>query len=179
MTFLAVAQRMRERHFVVADDAVVEIRDPERAVGAELQINGAEPRVGDAHEVGHLVAHAAAAAPFDAVTVDAAGHDVADDEVALKFFRPRRVVEHGDAADGGAAVAVLNGRGREAESVVGRAEARIPAAAQELVDGRTMAVGGIEVAHRVEGEAEGVYLAVSPLLEARTIHAEAVDVTAR
>ena len=42
---LAVALGVVERHFVVADDAVVEVGDVERAVGAELDVDGPEPGV--------------------------------------------------------------------------------------------------------------------------------------
>jgi len=45
---------MIQRHLVVADDPVVEVSDVERVVGAELQIDGAEPRVITGDEVGLL-----------------------------------------------------------------------------------------------------------------------------
>ena len=43
---------MRQRDFVVADDPVVEVEDVEGPVRADLQIDGAEPGVGRAQEVG-------------------------------------------------------------------------------------------------------------------------------
>ena len=42
---LAVAAGVGQRHLVVADDPVVEVGDVERAVGAELDVHGAEPGV--------------------------------------------------------------------------------------------------------------------------------------
>ena len=38
----------------MADDAVVEVEDVQRAVGAELNIDGAEPGVGRDQEIGLL-----------------------------------------------------------------------------------------------------------------------------
>src|SRR5207247_950355 len=42
---LTVAAWMRERHFVMADDAIVKIRDVKRAIGTELIVHGPEPRI--------------------------------------------------------------------------------------------------------------------------------------
>ena len=49
-----VATGVVERHFEVADDPVVEVGDVERAVGADLHVDGAEPRVVRDEEVGLL-----------------------------------------------------------------------------------------------------------------------------
>ena len=45
------------------------------------------------------------------------------------------------------------------------AEARIPAAAQQLIDRLRMAVGRVEVAQRIETQAERIDLAVRELLD--------------
>ena len=42
---LAIAARMRQRHFVVADDPIVEIGDVQRAVGPQLQVDRPEPGI--------------------------------------------------------------------------------------------------------------------------------------
>ncbi len=81
-----------------------------------------------------------------------------------------------DARDAGRAVRVAHHLGAEAEAVVRLAEAGVVGAAEELVDGLRVAVGGEEVAQRIEREAEGVDLAVGEVLDARAVGPEAVDV---
>src|SRR5829696_5590215 len=119
----------------MSNDAVVEIRDPQGAVRSELQIDGAEPRIRDADQVWHFMAHARAAAPFDAVAIDTAGHHVADNQIITKFLGPRRIIQHRDAANRRAAVRVLYGGGSKTETIIRRTKAGIPSAAQQLVNG--------------------------------------------
>ena len=54
---LVVAARVAEVHFAVVDDRVAPVGDVERAVGAELHINGAEGGIGCLHEDGQLFGH--------------------------------------------------------------------------------------------------------------------------
>ena len=173
---LAVATGMRQRHFVVADDAVVEIGHVERAVGAEGVVHGTEPRIGRREEIGLLDGLGRGADEGDLVPVQPAGHDVADEERVVVFGGPEVVGVVDGTVDGGAAVGVLQHDGREAESVVGLAEARVMPAGEELVERRAVAVAGVEVAAWIEGEAEGVHLAVGVVLQFGTVEAEAVGV---
>src|SRR6185369_8673251 len=57
----AVAARMREGHFVVAYDPIVEVGDVERAVRTDCRIDGTEPGIVRAHEVGHRAGDASGA----------------------------------------------------------------------------------------------------------------------
>ena len=106
----------------------------------------------------------------------AVGHDVADeDRPAVRCGEVvGRVVD--DAGDGGRAVVVRHISGTEPEPVVGLAEAWIPAAAEELVDRLAVAVARVEVAERVEAEAERVDLAVREVLQMRAVGPHPVDV---
>src|SRR5207253_93127 len=51
----AIAARMVERHFVVADDAVVKVGDVERPIGSELDIDWPEPRIAARKKIGLLL----------------------------------------------------------------------------------------------------------------------------
>ena len=95
---LAVASGVIEAHLVVTDDAVVKIGNVQRTVGAELQIDRPEPWVAGANQVRQLGAFRAAAAPLDPVAIDAAGDDVADEDVVAEFRRPVIVLVENDAA---------------------------------------------------------------------------------
>ena len=173
---LAVAARMHQRHLVVADDAVVEIRDVESAVRPEDVVDRTEPRIGRGQEIRLLGGLRRRTGEGDLVAVQPAGHHVADEERVLVLGRPQVVVVVEGAVDGGAAVGVLQHHRRVAEAVVRLAEARIPAAIEQLVDGRAVAIAGVEVAAGVPREAEGVHLPVGVLLDARAVEADAVGV---
>ena len=143
---LAVAPGVVEPDLVVADNAVVKIGNVQRAVRAELQVDRPEPRVARADQVRHLDALGAAAAPVDLVAIDAAGHDVADENVVAKLRRPvGGAVEH-DAAQAGGVVVVSDYQRPEADAVVRLAEARVIGIADKLVNRRTVAVGRVKVA---------------------------------
>ena len=109
--------------------------------------------------------------PGQAELVDAVGDHVAD-EAAVAVGR-REVVGGvvGDAGDGGRVVVVVDHLRGEAEAVVRLAEAGVVAAAQELLDRLRVAVAGVEVAQRVEGQAERVDLAVGEVFEVRAVGA--------
>src|SRR5687767_1631972 len=64
----------------------------------------------------------------------------------------------------------------EAESVVRLAEAGIISAFQELVEWPRVAVRGIEVAERIERQAEGIDLAPGELLDFAAIGLDAIGV---
>src|ERR1051325_11610263 len=115
---LAVAAGMVERDFVVANDAVVKIRDVNRAVGAELQIHRAKPRVVAAQKVRFFLREAGRAVLDEGVAIDAARHDVSDEGVAaeLGWKICRGVKNH--SGDGRRAVAVRGNVRREAETVL-------------------------------------------------------------
>ena len=124
-----------EGDFVVADDLVVEVGDVEGVVGAELEIDGAEPGVIAGDEVGLLVGFGRGAGEGDVVVVDAGGDAVAEEDVIVPLGAPHTAVEIHDAADAGAAVRVLAHDGREAESVMRFAKAGIAGSANELIHG--------------------------------------------
>ncbi len=100
------------------------------------------------------------AVPLELVAVDAARDGVAVEEVAAVFLGEFVVGVIGDAGDGAGAVVVVGDARGEAEAVVLFADAFVVAAAQEHVDWLGVAVGAEEIAERIEGEAEGVGLAV-------------------
>ena len=173
---LAVATGMRERNFVVADDAVVEVRDVERAVGSKLRIDRTEPRIVRRDEVRQGAGDTRGAVLRHAVTEDAAGHHVAEEHVPMKLGGPEVVGVDGDAINGRRAAHLLHHRRDEAEAVVRFSEARIVTASEKLEERFAVAVGGIQAARFVEGEAEGIHLAVRVMFNARTIEADAVAV---
>ena len=96
---LVIAARVGERLLVVADDRIVEVRDPERAVGAELHLDGAEPRVVAREEVGHLDRLRTRAVPLVAVAIDPARNRIAVEGVAPILLRKLLGGVVGDAGD--------------------------------------------------------------------------------
>src|SRR5262245_10339614 len=171
-----IAPWMRQRDFVVADDAVIEVEDVHGAVGTNVNIDGAEPRVVGGEEVGLLDGANGAAVIFGLVAIDAAGHDVAAVEVAAILFGEILAAVFHKATDGRAAVQVVHHRRDEAEAVVWLAEAGVVAAAQELIDGFGVAVGGEDIEVFVKAHAEGIDLAVREVLDAAAVELEAEDV---
>ncbi len=105
----------------------------------------AEPRVLGAQEIRPLVADARRPAPFDPIAVYSPRPDVADDDVVLVLVAPAHVIEIDNPAERRAAVRVLDRRRRKAEPIVRLAEARVARAADQLIDGRAMAIGGKHV----------------------------------
>ena len=173
---LAVAAGVGEGDLVVADDPVVEVGDVEGTVGAELDVDRAEPGVVADDEVGLGDRPGGRAVPLELVVVDPAGDDVADEDRASVGFGEvvGRVV--GDPADPGRAVVVADHLGAEAEAVVGLAEARVIGPSQELIDRPAVAVARIKVAVRVERQAEGVDLAMRVIFDVRAVGLHPVDV---
>ena len=165
-TAFFITARVVERDFVVADDLVVEVGHIEGAVGAELEIDGTKPGVVAGDEVGLLVGLGCGAGEGDVVVVDAGGDAVAKEDVIVPFRAPDAAVEVNDAADAGAAMRVLAHDGREAEAVMRFAKTGIAGAADELIHGRAVAVGAVEVAVAIPGEAEGVDLAAGVFFDA-------------
>jgi len=72
----------------VADDAIVEIRDVERAIGSELCVHGAEPRVIRGDEIGSRLGDASGAQVNSVIAKDGAAHHVADENAVVIFLRP-------------------------------------------------------------------------------------------
>ena len=165
-TSLAIAAGVVEAHLVVANDAVVKIGDVQCAVRAELQIDRPEPRVAGSHEVRQFGTFWAATEPINPVAIDAAGDDVADENVVTELRRPMiGLVKHNTAQAGGVVV-VPDDQWRKAHAVVRLAEARVIGIANQLVDRRAMAVGGVKVTKRIEAHAKRVDLPESELLDA-------------
>src|SRR4029079_5263033 len=100
----------------------------------DLYIDGAEPGVGGAEEVGLLDSPDRAAVIFGLVAVDAAGHEVAAIKIATILLGKILAAVFDEAADGSAAVEVVHHGRDEAEAVVRLAEAGVIAAAEELID---------------------------------------------
>ena len=173
-----VAARVRERHLVVADDRVVEIRDPERAVGAELHLHGAKGGIVAREKIRQAHGLRGRAGPVEVVAIDAACDGVAVEKIAAVFGGKLRGGVARDAGDGAGAVIVERDRRREAEAVVLFADALVIAAVNEEIDGLRVGVGGVNVAALIEREAEGIGLPVRPQLETRAIGAEAIGVAA-
>ena len=140
-----VPSRMIQRDFVVTNDAVVEVGDVEGAVRAELEIDGVEPEVVAGEEVGLLVGLRGGAGEGDEVVIDLRGDGVADEHVIVPLSAPDAAVDVEGTADAGGAVGMLAHDGAEAEGVGLFPELRIGRATNELVDGRAMAVSGIEI----------------------------------
>ncbi len=163
---------MIQRHFVVADDLVVKVGDVEGVVGAELEIDGAEPRVLAGEEIGLFVRLRRGAGEGDVVVVHLRGDDIADEGVIVPFRPPHAAVDVNDAADASAAVRVLAHDGRKAEAIVRFAKAGITSAPNELVNRRTVAVGAVKIAVAVPREAEGIDLAAGVFFDSRTVGAE-------
>ena len=98
---LAVAAGMGQRHFVMADDPVVEIGDVEGPVGPELDVDGPEPvdrRIQT--KSGCSIALRRRAVPLDPVVVDAVGDHVADEHraaIGLGELVGRVISDAGDA----------------------------------------------------------------------------------
>ena len=125
---------MRQRHFIMADDPVIEIGDIHRSIGSKLQVDGPEPRVVAHHEIGLFDRLGRRAVPLDRVAVDTVRNDVADEEIVAKRLGKMVGGVVDDAGDGRRAVIVRGHLGTEAEAVVRLAEARIPSPAEKLID---------------------------------------------
>ena len=148
-TGLTIATGVVEPYLIVANNAVIKIGDVQCTVGTELQINRPEPRVSGSHEVRQFDTFWAAAKPINPVTIDAAGHDIADENIVAEFRRPMiRLVKH-NATQAGGVVVVLDDQWGKAHAVVGLAEARVVGIANQLVDRRAMTVGGVEVTKHI------------------------------
>lgn len=141
----AIAAGVVEGDFVVADDAVVEVGDVERAVRGDAEVDGAEPWVCAGEEVGFLVGGGGAAVEGDAVGIDAGGDDVSDEDAVVPWVAPDVFFEVGDAADAGGGVGVVDHDGAEADAVVGFSEARIDGSGEELIDGGAVAIRAVEI----------------------------------
>ena len=72
---------------------------------------------------------------------------------------------------------VRDGGGRKAKAIVWFAEARIIAAANELIDRRAMAIGRIKIPARIQMHAKWIHLPPGKLLHTRAIRANAVGVS--
>jgi hypothetical protein len=77
----------------------------------------------------------------------------------------------------GAMIVCRDGR-REPEAVVLLADALVKTAGDEQVDGLGMRIGRVDVAARIERQAEGIRLAIRENLEPRTVRAETIRVAA-
>ena len=86
------------------------------------------------------------------------------------------LVEH-NAAQAGGVVIVPDDQRRKTHAVVRLAEARVVGVANELIDRRAVAVGGVKVAVRIKAHAERVHLPEGKLLHARAVELHAVGVT--
>ncbi len=165
----AVAAGVGQRDLVVADDPVVEVGDVEGPVGAQLDVHRPEPVVLAPDEVGLLDPLGRRAVPLDPVVVDPVGDDVADEDVAAIRLGELVGGVVADAGDAGRAVVVGDHLGAEPQAVVRLAEAGVPGAPQELIDRPAVAVARVEVAQRVERQAERVDLAVGDVLGVRAV----------
>ena len=104
--------------------------------------------------------------PFDAVAIDTTGDDVADEDIVMILrgkILPGVVC---DAADRRGSVEVAHQLRDETKTVVRLAEARVPAAADDLIGRLGVAVGRVLIAQGIERATEGVDLAVGVLLDA-------------
>ena len=160
----------------MADDAVVKIGHVQRAIRPELEIYWAKPRVRGLEKIRGLAPFRATAVIRDFIAVDPAGHYVAHQNISAKLRRPPRVINQSDPANGGGTVRVRN-RGRcKTQTVVRFAKARIITAANELIDRRTVTVGRVKIAARIQMHAEGIHLPPCELLHARAVRPNAVGV---
>src|SRR6185437_1924768 len=174
-TTLTIAAGMCERHFVMTDDAVVEVGDVQGPIGTELDMDRAEPRIIRLKK-SLKYSFWSRTVPLDGELVDAMADDIADVGAALIGLGKMIGVVESEASHGGRfRVAVVHLR-RQTEAIVGRAETRIPAAAQQLIDRLRVTVGRVEIAQRIEGDAEWIDLAVRELLDVAAIGPDAVGV---
>ena len=96
---------MVETHLVVTNDAVVKIGDVQCSVRAELQINRPKPRVAGSHEVGQFGTFWATPEPINPVAINAAGDNIADENIVAEFRRPMiALVKHNPTQAGGVVV---------------------------------------------------------------------------
>src|SRR5439155_24740385 len=130
---------------------------------------GPEPGIVAAEEIGCFFGDASGAVLDQGVAIDAAGHDVADEGVASVFGREIFGVVMDHAGEGSGAVVVSADVGSEAKAVVRFAKAGIVSAAQELIDGRAVAIGRPKIAEGIEHQAKGMDQATNMLLCARDV----------
>ena len=111
---------MGEWYLVVADDRVVEIRDPQRAVGAQLDLDGTEGGVVAGEEIRLAGGVRRGAAPVEARAIDATRDGIAVEEIVVELAGEMscRVVR--EAGDRARAVVVGRDRRREPDRVGGR-----------------------------------------------------------
>src|SRR6185369_7351947 len=167
---------MVEGDLVMADNAVIKISHVKRAVRAELHVNRPEPGIVSAEEIGFFLRDSGGSVFDQGIAVDATGHYISDEGIVAKF-RGKIVggIEH-HSGDGGRSVAVFANIRSEAKAVVGFAEAGIIGAAQQVINGGAVAIGGPKIAERIEHEPEGIDLAPGVLLNAGTVHPEPVGI---
>ena len=82
-----VAAFVAEVDLAVLDDRVVPVGDVECAVGAHLEVDGAERAVGAGDDVAELLGGEAGGVVGDLEAIDAVAAEVAGDEIALPFGR--------------------------------------------------------------------------------------------
>src|ERR1043166_6156271 len=160
---------MGERDFVMADDPVVKVGHIKGAVSALMEIIGPKPGIGSAQKIGLLDSAITGAVRDEAITIDPAGHDVANKSVLPEFGGPVAFGINDDAGNGCRAVKVFHQSWGKAQAVVGFAEAGIIRVAEKIVNGQAMAIGGEEIAFGIKVQAEWIGLAVSVLLDVGTI----------
>ena len=173
---MPVALRVLQVHLVVPDDAVVEVRDIQRAVRAELQIDRMEPPVVARQKIFRLLDPRRRAAPLHDIAVDDVGDDVADEDVAVVLARELVGGIDRDSRDAGRAVVVPGRERHKPEAVVRLAEAVVVAAAQNQRQRLRVAVGREPVPQRVDRLTEGIHLAPRHLLDGRPVRLEPVRV---
>ena len=91
-----IAAGVIEWHFIVPDDAVVEVCHVERSVAPETEIDRAEPWIVACDEVGLLDCDRSAALELNAVVIDPRSDRISNEDVVVPLRAPDAAVEVAD-----------------------------------------------------------------------------------
>ena len=170
--------RMVQRDFVMPDDLVVEIRNIQTSIGAELKVDGSKPRVLAGQEIGQLDGFGRRSEVLKPVAIDPAGHDVAAEQIPFKALRERCASDVSDPGNGRAPMQVLHRRGDKPESIMRATETRIAPTSKQLCDRFAMAIRRKPKPILVPGHPKRIDLSLGVQLNSASIGPESKDVPA-
>ena len=142
---------MIQWYFVMTNHFVVEVGDVQMPIRSKLQVNRPEPRIVARQQVGQCNRFGSRTMVFDAIAIDAAGHDIAAKEIILKGDWKPGILGMYKSSNGRATVQVVHHRRNKSKSVVRTAEAWVAAPQNQLRYRFAVTVGGIPESPSIAG----------------------------
>ena len=170
--------RMVQRDLVVPDDLVVEIRNIQTSIGAELKVDGSKPRILAGQEVGQLDGFGRRSEVLKPVAIDPAGHDVAANQIPSKARRERCPGDVSDSGNGRTPMQVFHRRRDKPESIMRATETRIASTSKQLRDRFAMAIRRKPKPILVPGHPKRIDLSLGVQLHSASIGPESKNVPA-